>query len=479
MIAAYLFKMISCSLLFYILYVIGLENENMNRFKRFYLISSIILSLLIPLCSINIPSPIENIESGLVSTEQFIQDTIFMDNPEGNINNPEDASVSINIPLYIAAAYIMISCVFLFIFWRNLLSLLLKDDTSCTYFRGIKVVLLSNKIVPHSFGNKIFVSVQSYYNNIPEEILIHESEHIRQKHTWDNIFIEFVLCFFWFNPVFYLYRNKIKLNHEFLADEAVLHANSDIAGYQTLLLNQIINNKRSIGLTSHFNFLTTKKRFIMMTKSTSKKKAICRKAAIIPVIILSVILFSGKSIANTDKTDDRIIAHTVIEVIIPGEGANEAQLKQYTDIVNGYAEITDGEITGWKNRDVSNSDIDKLYPIYVQMNKEQRQSQSMHLVGPFTAFKLRGPNMHEWQSCKNVSSIRIDDAKSSLSEVDNYKRQDFVFFIKYANKETGLKESALWTKQGYENYMNKYQNGISLEKLLETRPQVWFKRFKK
>jgi len=46
-----------------------------------------------------------------------------------------------------------------------------------------------------------------------------------------------MIAFGWFNPVFYLYRSKIRQNHEFLADDAVIKNNKEcIPAYQTILI---------------------------------------------------------------------------------------------------------------------------------------------------------------------------------------------------------------------------------------------------
>jgi TonB family protein len=94
-----------------------------------------------------------------------------------------------------------------------------------------------------------------------------------------------------------LYRRKIKLNHEFLADETVIKNKRNIQHYQTLLINAI-NQKMSINAASNFNYLITKKRFIMMTKTTSKKMALCKRLALIPVFFAAICMFSSNTVAQ-------------------------------------------------------------------------------------------------------------------------------------------------------------------------------------
>ena len=58
-------------------------------------------------------------------------------------------------------------------------------------------------------------------------------------------------------------------NHEFLADENVVNNHYEVKSYQHLILDEIAHHQ-NYQLTHQFNFITPKKRFIMMTKSTSK-----------------------------------------------------------------------------------------------------------------------------------------------------------------------------------------------------------------
>ena len=50
----------------------------------------------------------------------------------------------------------------------------------------------------------------------------HELTHIRQKHSYDIVFIELLNILFWLSPMVYLYKKSLKNVHEYLADAAVL-----------------------------------------------------------------------------------------------------------------------------------------------------------------------------------------------------------------------------------------------------------------
>ncbi|HBY69604.1 MAG TPA: peptidase M56, partial [Flavobacteriaceae bacterium] len=73
-------------------------------------------------------------------------------------------------------------------------------------------------------------------NEIPEEVLLHEHAHAKQMHSVDILFIELLHVLFWFNPLFIFLKRSMKLNHEFLADRAVLKQGAETSVYQKLLL---------------------------------------------------------------------------------------------------------------------------------------------------------------------------------------------------------------------------------------------------
>lgn len=137
------------------------------------------------------------------------------------------------------------------------------------------------------------------YNDpvVREALLTHELSHVRQKHSWDILFVEALQIFCWINPTLYLYKKVIQLNHELLADDAVIHTHGNIRGYQHLLLDKI-QQPTIIPLTSSFNYFITKKRLAMMTKQPNHKRIACLQLALMPLFGCTVLLFAGRAYAQ-------------------------------------------------------------------------------------------------------------------------------------------------------------------------------------
>ena len=496
----YLINSLLCTFLLYLSYSFLLEGEKMHRFKRWFLLGSLVFSMLIPLATINIPS--FQINEQIQSYQSLFREaeiTQQADTEISNLNNdvlvvsseqilPEVASGH-RLPVVLGSIYCLITLFFLIRFAKNIRLMHLQGKGCNTvYFRDVKLVLIEERLVPHSFGNTIYVNKDNYQQGkIAEEILIHEYAHVNQKHSLDIIFIELLISIFWFNPFLYLFRNKIRLNHEFLADEAVIGTNKNIIpAYQTLLVNTIDQHK-STRISCNFNYLATKKRLIMMTKTKSPQRAFCKKVALIPVLIAAIGIFSLKTTAGIlpEITGENII-ETIAEepeMVYPGKGLSENELNEFNQILDKYIEkkeaVEKKDGKGFKlswNMKFSKEDHSRLFILYVQMNKEQRSEQSyIYFKEPLTSSlrttqtHLNRPNADQWKKIKVLDNIWLDDKKIEKSELASTNRGDIVFYAIRKTNATGT-TYFLWTKKGYDAYRQQYGKQISVEKLLEIEP---------
>ncbi|MEM9984358.1 MAG: hypothetical protein AAF804_04620 [Bacteroidota bacterium] len=114
--------------------------------------------------------------------------------------------------------------------------------------------------------------------------MAHEGAHLRQKHSWDLIGFELLACLFWANPAWLLYRRAIRLNHEFLADQAALPCSPSVQAYQRVLLAQI-EHQRAQAWASSSTYHLTRKRLIMMTKTSPSKLFFIKQLLCIPILV--------------------------------------------------------------------------------------------------------------------------------------------------------------------------------------------------
>ncbi len=270
-------------------YHLVLEKEKMHVFNRFYLLFSLIFSFVIPFITIEI---IEKI------TKPILQNSTIQVNQE-SIAFVEETNY---LPIILWSIYGIITSLLSIRFIRNLLKIISKINSNKKIdYKNAKLVLLKEKVLPHTFLNYIFISEIDYNNQkIEAELFSHELTHVTQKHTFDVLFIEILKTVFWVNPIFIFYKKAIQLNHEFLADEKVVNSYNNIPFYQNLLLSKA-NENQPFYLASNLNYSLTKKRLIMMTKTTSQTKAILKKIAIIPFIFGLVYFLCFETVAQENN----------------------------------------------------------------------------------------------------------------------------------------------------------------------------------
>jgi bla regulator protein blaR1 len=245
----YFFKFATCSALLLMLYYWVLEKEKMLIFNRFYLLFSIIFSALAPLFVFEL-SPFLSTNSGLIKENVLPFVPIHISEIQNSSSTVSAINTTENLTwdtywwiLYTVITFVLLVRLFknLYSFWINIRMNQVKKSNH------LKLVLLSSKTTPYSFGNYVFVNQSEYEGGkIEPEILVHEQAHIQQRHSLDIVFVELLLVFVWWNPALWLYRKAIMLNHEFLADDWVIKTSENAVAYQHLLLQKIAQNKNII-----------------------------------------------------------------------------------------------------------------------------------------------------------------------------------------------------------------------------------------
>lgn len=266
-------------------YYLLLSREKMHRFNRFYLLGSLLFSLVLPVITI----PVYVAAEASPPPEEVIQ--LVAAAP---VAPPEVVQTSY-LSYAVVGGYVLIVTLLAVRFIRNIFRFYrAKHGSTLVDYKGATLVLLEGDMPPHTFLNYIFISHQEYERRLAEpELLTHELAHVQQKHTLDVLFIELLKTVLWFNPLLYLYKRAIQTNHEFLADDAVIHQHLNITTYQSLLLDKA-TPPMAYALASSINFSLTKKRFIMMTKTTTRFKAALLQASVLPVFAALVLIFSVK-----------------------------------------------------------------------------------------------------------------------------------------------------------------------------------------
>lgn len=301
----YLLKSAACLLILLFVHQFLLQRESMHRFNRFFLLFSIVISFLIPIYIIEVAA-IPVAESGGF---EILENIVPSEYPETIINSESIPAVkdldfqeknSIPWTVIFWSVYLSITLVFLIRFVRNIHILADKISRNLHIsYRGETLVLLAENSLPFTFLKYIFVS-KTYFEEgkLTESIFAHERAHLQEKHSLDLLFIELLLVIFWFHPALYLARQAIKLNHEFIADQAALQATT-LELYQSQLLSMMVSGQ-NLKLASSLNFSLTKKRFEMMRRKTTNSTKWIKVFGVIPVLAALVYFFSEKVTAQAE-----------------------------------------------------------------------------------------------------------------------------------------------------------------------------------
>ena len=282
----YSLQTIVLQVLFLAVFEILFKKETFFKANRFYLLSSLILSLLLPLIQIPVEAVVH--EQAVYQLKEIV---ITKNVSEIYLKNGLENYSSVFMFYLIGVAFFSA----LFIFKVGKLLTYIMSAKKSNQNKG-NIILVSNSNQAFSFFNKVFIGADN--QNI-DVILKHELVHAKQLHSLDILFMELLKIIFWFNPILYLYHNRIVALHEFEAD--FKSADSDRKKYFEVLLCEVLNCN-SISFTNNFyNQSLIKKRIVMLQKSKSKKHGVVKYLLAIPVIVLSMTLFSTTVVAQETK----------------------------------------------------------------------------------------------------------------------------------------------------------------------------------
>src|SRR5680860_1690467 len=302
----FLLKSSACLTVFLMFYKLFLEKERMHTFKRFYLLAALVFSLLIP--SITFVEYIE-VTSASISPVENIVNGPAQSVYEGATATEVNQTKIDYWPIVLWTVYGLGVLLFALKFFLNLWKIVrnIRNNPKLK-IQTIINVLLKDAVVPHTFLNYIFLNRQKFETHkIPKDVLVHEATHARQKHSLDVLFVELLQIVFWFNPLIHLAKKSIKLNHEFLADAAVLQQGSTTTDYQNILLafassaNYKSNQPSMANAINYSSYSSIKKRFTVMKTQTSKKSVLFRSILLLPLFTLLLYGFSESRIIEINK----------------------------------------------------------------------------------------------------------------------------------------------------------------------------------
>ena len=288
--------------LLYVPYTLLLHRDSFFRLNRFVLLGVLLLSLVLPLCNVSWLSmdrqPVVH-AAQMQMVEIGIPVNVLPQNDV--VDEMAEASVPSSFTLFglLTLIYIIgMAVVLLLRLWQmGSLRLQLRRGSLWRHSEdGITVYCHADRVAPFSWMNSIVISEEDYAES-GREIILHETGHIRFRHSWDVLLLTLVQMVQWWNPLAYMAGISLRDVHEYEADDYVLRQGVSASAYQMLLLKKAVGYG-SYTFANNFNHSLTKKRITMMRKSKSNPWMRSKALYVIPVAALALSAFATPEIVS-------------------------------------------------------------------------------------------------------------------------------------------------------------------------------------
>ncbi|MEQ8471261.1 MAG: peptidoglycan DD-metalloendopeptidase family protein [Marinoscillum sp.] len=267
-------------------YLVFLRKLTFYKFNRFFLLGTIIFGLFLPLMRVEQP-PVQE------ANQEFVNMIATkIDQSSRLVSNPiVTAEPLINWDWLLALGYGL--GVFL-LFQRYLINFIKIRKFRYGYQLINKIgaieVFRTPFSQPFSFFKSVFIPGNIEETTDLDLVMAHELEHVSLGHSYDRMFVDFIVVLFWFNPFIYLLRKSLIEVHEYQVDAVVARDAKAKIYYQMSLVKMAGGG--FVGPVSFFNFSTIKKRIQMMNQNKSKRISLTSLLILVPVLVVMVSLFS-------------------------------------------------------------------------------------------------------------------------------------------------------------------------------------------
>jgi beta-lactamase regulating signal transducer with metallopeptidase domain len=396
-------------------YDVFLKKETFFYYNRVYLLVSSLLSLVIPLIKID-------------SFNQAISNSYFVNLPEVFIGNVNQVTTETNdltsqmestlltiTNLYVLVA-VLVFAVFLFKLFKIVRLILNSTKTKTENFT---IVHLKNTNSAFSFFNYVFLG-DTLSETEKQCIIEHEKIHVIEKHTLDLLWFETLKIIFWFNPLIYLYQNRISNIQEFIADQNAIKTNK--SQYYQQLLQQVFNVKNCSFINPFFKQSLIKKRIIMLQKSKSKQVKLAKYLLLIPMV-LGMLVYTSCVDSNSDNLES---TKTQIEIPLLVNQVKE-QIAVQGNISNPEEKALDLLFKTMKGKEFDPKLVEEVHQL---IGKKDKSKLELKLANVFDAIQIKG-NISDVDeiAIKDLLILTVDDSFSDPFFEDALSRVEIPFGV--------------------------------------------------
>jgi hypothetical protein len=290
---------------FYIFYRLFLIKDTWHRLNRIVLLSTALLSFLLPVCIITInktevlPMPVAQLMQAVSST-------------------PTQSST----PWWHIALMAVYTAGVVFVLARVLASVLrvhniIKDARKEVLADGTAVYIMPGNAASFSWMGHIVIS-EADWNNNESAIIRHEKAHVALRHSIDVLITDLIAAAQWFNPAIWMLRIDLRAVHEYEADDTVLRSGTDLRSYQYLLISKAAA-MNGYTIANNFNHSILKNRIFMMEKERTTRRSLLRALYLLPLVCISLALNAQTKVdyvsdnAQSDQTPRKIVGRVTYD----------------------------------------------------------------------------------------------------------------------------------------------------------------------
>jgi len=270
----YILEVIVFQALFLAVYQLWFRKETFFNINRIYLISTALLAFLLPFMQFELFQNQIPLRENIFFLPEVVVTAEASEVAAAPV--PQETDWSIYLLLYAAGVFFSTGMLFrkyqeiqrYFRFKR-------KNDTTP------KMITIPNSDAAFTFMGTIFIG-ENINAEAKAHIMAHEEVHLKHWHGLDLMLFELMRVVFWFNPLVYIYQNKLAEIHEFIADAQAMRK-TEMKAYYNQLLNTAFGTQHISFINTFFNHSLIKKRIVMLQKQ-SKQRAGLKYLVLIPVI---------------------------------------------------------------------------------------------------------------------------------------------------------------------------------------------------
>ncbi len=272
-----------CLAILWLFHEIALKRDTRHSRNRYFLLGSMIFSVVVPLVNIRIDAPGAILPAGGLVSLLLPETVVTPGRSQGN------AGLLSAILPWIYPAGLLVSAGLMFTGTVSLVRLILSRRR-----KGNIIRLDSGSRTCYSALGHIFIS-SSVADDDAERMINHELKHIRLGHHSDLFIAGLITALQWFNPAAHLMRRSLLAVHEYEADSECITGGEDPGSYRELLLASVFRSNAPLFSNTFSKRSLLKNRIIMMTKKRTGSSASLKMILALPLAIVLIFMFSCNS----------------------------------------------------------------------------------------------------------------------------------------------------------------------------------------